>query len=138
IDALPVTRAELAVVRAHNHQADALLAGRTLRFPRHCDAPPDELPAAALLRLRRAHERIASPLAAEFPEACFRYDLARLEGVTYYDGLCFRVNVVDREGLALPLADGGFVDWTQRLLSNAKERLLTSGIGSEVLARRYR
>ena len=29
------------------------------------------------------------------------------------------------------LADGGVVDWTQRLLSNAKERLVTSGIGSE-------
>jgi hypothetical protein len=29
--------------------------------------------------------------------------------------------------------DGGAVDWTQRLLSNAKERLVISGIGSERL-----
>jgi hypothetical protein len=29
--------------------------------------------------------------------------------------------------------DGGAMDWTQRLLSNAKERLVISGIGSERL-----
>jgi len=27
--------------------------------------------------------------------------------------------------------DGGFTDWTQQLLSNRKERLLISGMGSE-------
>jgi hypothetical protein len=31
----------------------------------------------------------------------------------------------------LELADGGAVDWTQKLLSDAKERLVISGIGSE-------
>ena len=31
------------------------------------------------------------------------------------------------------LVDGGFVDWTQRLLSDRKERLLISGIGTERL-----
>ena len=29
------------------------------------------------------------------------------------------------------LVDGGFTDWTQQLLSNRKERLLISGMGSE-------
>ena len=29
------------------------------------------------------------------------------------------------------LADGGFTDWTRRLLSDRKERLLISGLGSE-------
>jgi len=29
------------------------------------------------------------------------------------------------------LVDGGFTTWTQQLLSNRKERLMTSGLGSE-------
>ena len=29
------------------------------------------------------------------------------------------------------LADGGCVDWTQKLLSDAKERLVISGVGSD-------
>jgi hypothetical protein len=31
------------------------------------------------------------------------------------------------------LVDGGFTNWTQQLLSNQKERLLISGIGTERL-----
>jgi hypothetical protein len=33
------------------------------------------------------------------------------------------------------VADGGTVDWTQRLLSDRRERLLLSGIGTERVAR---
>jgi len=33
------------------------------------------------------------------------------------------------------IADGGFVDWTQRLLGNRKERLLISGFGLELLVK---
>jgi hypothetical protein len=33
------------------------------------------------------------------------------------------------------VADGGTTDWTQRLLSDRKERLLVSAIGTEMLAR---
>ncbi len=38
------------------------------------------------------------------------------------------------DGADRSIADGGTVDWTQRLLSDAKERLLVSGIGLELLA----
>ncbi len=31
------------------------------------------------------------------------------------------------------LVDGGFTDWTAKLLSNKKERFLISGLGSERL-----
>lgn len=31
------------------------------------------------------------------------------------------------------IADGGWVDWTQKLLENRKERLLISGVGLEWL-----
>jgi len=35
------------------------------------------------------------------------------------------------------VADGGFTDWTARLLQDKKERLMTSGIGTEFVCRRY-
>jgi hypothetical protein len=34
---------------------------------------------------------------------------------------------------AVEIADGGFVDWTQQLLGNRKERFLISGFGLELL-----
>jgi hypothetical protein len=37
-------------------------------------------------------------------------------------------------GETFEMADGGFVDWTQKLLGNAKERCLISGLGIERLA----
>ena len=40
-----------------------------------------------------------------------------------------RVSVAGRE-----LVEGGFVDWTQRLLGDRKERLLVSGIGLDLLS----
>ncbi|MFI0799771.1 hypothetical protein [Amycolatopsis lurida] len=33
-----------------------------------------------------------------------------------------------------PHGDGGFVDWTQRLVGNRKERTLISGVGVDRLA----
>jgi hypothetical protein len=37
----------------------------------------------------------------------------------------------------LELVDGGSVNWTQQFLSNAKERLVISGIGSERLCTKF-
>ncbi len=34
--------------------------------------------------------------------------------------------------------DGGFTNWTRKLLSSEKERLLTSGIGTELLLKAFR
>ncbi|MFI6102468.1 hypothetical protein ACIA8G_43550 [Lentzea sp. NPDC051213] len=47
----------------------------------------------------------------------------------YYKGLCFKVF---RDGVEI--GDGGFTDWTQRLMGNRKERLLISGVGVDRLA----
>jgi hypothetical protein len=47
----------------------------------------------------------------------------------YYQGLCFKVFLHGEE-----IGDGGFVDWTQRLLGNRKERLLISGVGVDRFA----
>ncbi|WIX97800.1 hypothetical protein QRX60_27330 [Amycolatopsis mongoliensis] len=51
----------------------------------------------------------------------------------YYDGLCFKVYASFGGDLA-EVGDGGFTPWTRRLLGNAKERLMTSGLGVDRLA----
>ena len=50
----------------------------------------------------------------------------------YYQHTRFSLNI-DHNGSTMNLGDGGFVDWGQKLTSNAKERMFTSGIGLELL-----
>ena len=57
------------------------------------------------------------------------YETKNSEG--YYSDLRFNIFAQDSSGDEYFLVDGGFTDWTQQLLSNKKERLFTSGIGSE-------
>jgi hypothetical protein len=82
--------------------------------------------------------RVFDPLQEEYPEAKFQFKVDRLEGLGYYTGLCLRISPTASDGVRYPIADGGFTDWTARLLQDKKERLLTSGIGSEFVCRRYR
>ena len=57
----------------------------------------------------------------------------RRSGRGYYTGLCFKVQADFGAG-ELEVGDGGFVDWTRKLLGNRKERLLISGYGIERIA----
>lgn len=57
----------------------------------------------------------------------------RAVGRDYYSGLCFTVTADFGAGLE-EVGDGGFTPWTARLLGNAKERLLISGIGVDRVA----
>lgn len=50
----------------------------------------------------------------------------------YYTGLQFKV-VVDIQGQPLEIGDGGLVNWTQQLLSDKSERMLISGLGTQLL-----
>jgi hypothetical protein len=45
--------------------------------------------------------------------------------------MCFKIFATPSTGREQELVDGGDVDWTQKLLNNAKERLVISGCGSE-------
>ena len=47
--------------------------------------------------------------------------------------MCFKLGVLV-DGEPVEIGDGGMVDWTQRLLGNRKERLMTSGLSVERLA----
>ncbi|KKI91057.1 hypothetical protein WQ54_16980 [Bacillus sp. SA1-12] len=46
----------------------------------------------------------------------------------YYQGLQYSI-IVKLNGQEIHIGDGGFVDWSQKLLANRKERMLISGIG---------
>lgn len=56
-------------------------------------------------------------------------------GKNYYTRLRFMISVVNTTNEEFDYIDGGFTDWTQKLLNNNKERLLTSGIGTDFLLR---
>ena len=51
----------------------------------------------------------------------------------YYSGICFKMYVT-RDGEDIEVADGGIVDWTQKLVASKKERLMISGLGLERIA----
>jgi hypothetical protein len=81
-------------------------------------------------------ELVVAPLAELFPTVRFELDAERQGGEPgYYVRTCFGL-WSDEDAGAVNLADGGFTDWCARLLGDRKERLLTSGIGLERLARR--
>ena len=61
------------------------------------------------------------------------FDQDRKQGRGYYAELCFKIFVTSPSGKEQELVDGGDVNWTQKLLNNAKERLIISGCGSERL-----
>ncbi len=76
---------------------------------------------------------VLDALAARYPNVKMGFDQERQSGRGYYVGACFCIHARDRSGADYMLVDGGFTTWTQQLLSNRKERLLSSGIGSERL-----
>lgn len=57
----------------------------------------------------------------------------RTAGRAYYQTLCFKIDVaLDDE--VVEVGDGGFVDWTARMMENRKERLFTGALSLERLA----
>jgi hypothetical protein len=75
-------------------------------------------------------QQMLGPLRTSLNVEC-RLDPNRPNGRGYYRDLCMKIHAQTSEGEWIEVGDGGSVDWTQRLLSNSKERLVTSGIGSE-------
>jgi hypothetical protein len=89
-------------------------------------------------RIENARAHVLEPLAREFPEVTFAIDRERQRGRGYYGGLCLAIDASNARGTRVNLADGGFTDWTQRLLANRRERLLVSGMGLDLLERVFR
>lgn len=59
-------------------------------------------------------------------------DPDRQAGKGYYPTVAFKLFASFGDG-PIEMADGGFVDWTQRLVESRKERLMTSGLGMDRL-----
>lgn len=85
--------------------------------------------------LRRYGEILLTQLRREFPNVHFVFEMGRTGGIGYYQDIVVKIEAINSQGQKFQIADGGFVDWTQKLLSNKKERLLTSGIGTEYIYR---
>ena len=119
---------------AHAHQpgaAERFLAKRGIELPTSTSDPKSH-------DLALIDTRLLPQLRREYPEAEFRFNLARLEGAGYYSGICLRISPQAPDGNRYPIVDGGMTDWTARLLQNRKERFLATGIGSQFACLRYR
>jgi len=81
--------------------------------------------------LNNFKNQILQPLKSLHPKIQFDVDTDNNSGREYYSLLRFQIFAQDISGEEYFLIDGGFTNWTQQLLSNKKERLLTSGMGSE-------
>ncbi len=63
----------------------------------------------------------------------FMVDQKDVNGMNYYEELRIMINVTNSKNQTLHLVDGGYTDWTRKILSDKKERLFTSCIGTELL-----
>ena len=91
-----------------------------------------------VLRKRRGYsdvdgffEKMAELIKNEFPETPLSFDLEH-EDNNYYKGINYNI-IMERDGNKVEIGDGGFVDWTQKMTNNKRERCLISGIGLDRL-----
>jgi hypothetical protein len=133
-----------ASVRALDPEsANRLLEKHSVSWPRTVaesweEMAPFNLPKHLLVQLGSLEEGVCAPLRAEHRGVRLSFNLHRLTGLGYYEGPCFHIKTSDDRGQSFVLADGGFVNWTQRLLGDSKERLMTSAIGTELMCRMFR
>lgn len=97
------------------------------------------LPHPLVVQMELLEQQVFGPLRQKHPSIPMRFNFHRLNGVGYYEGPCLhlKTKLPGGEGF-VGLADGGFVDWTRRMLGDGKERLLTSAIGIEMICRLFR
>jgi len=75
-------------------------------------------------KLRKALESITQEIAVKIEKQSDEGD--------YYKMVRFRF-FLQHEGEEINLSDGGFVDWTQKLIPNKKHRMIISGLGTELI-----
>ena len=92
----------------------------------HPDSHDDTVFNAPIMKLKK-----------EFEDVDIGHEKAKTEETKYYRHLRFHVYASPPRGHETELVDGGDTDWTQKLLNNAKERLVISGIGSERLCEKF-
>ncbi len=125
-------RAEAQAVREHLEVHVRLLLragelGLVARRPRVALTPLDDGPGG-----EEVEAALAAPLREALPGADVVLDAARISGRGYYAELCFAVSVEGPRGERHTLVDGGLTRWAQLLLADRKERLVISGVGTEL------
>jgi hypothetical protein len=83
---------------------------------------------------QQLEQAVIEPLAAQFPAAQLALDPNPTTVAGYYEWVRFQIYARDPQGDEHMIGDGGFTDWTRQLLSDTRERLLTSGIATERVA----
>ena len=83
-------------------------------------------------------DALVRPLSARHPQVDWQVASAGDGPESYFDLLRVKIHARTPDGQELHLVDLCFTDWTQQLLANRKERLLTSGLGTERLLSAYR
>lgn len=132
------------LVRARDSSSSAKLLEQYERiWPETMANPAMELasyglPTHLILHLNSLAQKVCAPLKEEHPSVKFSFNMHRLTGLGYYAGPCFHLKVKNASGQTFMIGDGGTVDWTQKLLSDSKERLMTSAVGTELLCRMFR
>lgn len=95
-----------------------------------------------LLSIRNTYEMfdnsVLSPLKTKHENVNFNLQLNRKSGLTYYDDICYEIEVLFKNGKSLVLVDGGINDWIGKILSDSKEKCITSGMGLEYLGKVYK
>ncbi|MGE3684531.1 MAG: hypothetical protein AB7G93_22660 [Bdellovibrionales bacterium] len=59
-------------------------------------------------------------------------------GTAYYPTASFVLKIQNKNGEQVMIGDGGFTDWTQKLVQSSKERLMISGIGTDRLISQFK
>lgn len=84
------------------------------------------------------NNNIIEPLKSKHKNVKFNLQLNRKSGLTYYDDICYEIEVIFKDGKSLVLIDGGINDWIGKILSDNKEKCVTSGMGLEYLGKVYK
>lgn len=81
-------------------------------------------------------KEIIDVLKEEYNDVNFYIEMDRKGGLGYYDGLCFHI-YSNKDGVVIPLCDGGSADWSKKLLSDNKELEVASGFGAELVIKLF-
>jgi hypothetical protein len=82
----------------------------------------------------RLAEQVREFVIAQHPDISIDVIHKPEKDIDYYKGIHYKVDITVK-GKTYEIGDGGFVDWTQQLLQNKKERMLSTGIGFDFMYR---
>lgn len=74
----------------------------------------------------------------KYPSVNIVYDLARIAGIGYYNGICIKVTADNALGQKFPLVDGGYSNWLAKLTTNKKASFCSSGFGLELFGNLFK